>query len=497
MRPTSDLHRLAARTVLIAFDGTSAPRWLVDAVETAGYAGVVLFGSNIGDDDQVAALTRQLAAASPDVIVSVDEEGGDVTRLGYAHGSLYPGNAALGAVDDVELTAGVYGAMGADLGALGVTLDFAPSADINSAADNPVIGTRSFGADPSLVTRHTVAAIDGLQRAGVAACVKHFPGHGATSVDSHFDVPTVDEPLEVLRARELAPFRAAVEAGVAAVMTAHVRVPALTGDLPATISRTALHDLLRTELGFDGAIVTDSMEMTAIRGTVGMAEGAVLALAAGADLLCTGGQLRGPDVVEPMVAAIVEAVRSGRLPEARLVDAAGRAQAVAHWRGRRHRDDIVEADGRQVGLAAARRAVTLLSGSRVAITRPLVVELQAPPSMAVGTVPWGLTPHLESAVPGTERRRVNEETADADLLVTDADGGSLIVVTRDAHRFPWQQKLVDELTARRADVIVVEMGLPIWRPQRAAAYVATYGAGRSNALAAAELLLRRRRRPSS
>jgi beta-N-acetylhexosaminidase len=313
---------------------------------------VCLFGSNIRSDDQVAALIARLRAVAPYTIVSVDEEGGDVTRLAHAQGSPYPGNAALGAVDDPELTERVYHAMGADLGPLGFTVDFAPSGDVNSVDDNPVIGTRSFGADPELVSRHTAAAVRGLHRAGLAACVKHFPGHGGTNGDSHVEVATVDVPLDVLHKRELAPFVAAIKAGVEVVMTGHVRVPVVTGDAPATLSRAALTDLLRGELGFDGVVVTDSMEMAPIRATVGMAEGAALALAAGADLLCTGGELRGRHIVEPMVEGIVGAVEDGRLPEERVADAAARIRTLAT------RPTIPgvrpSADG-TVGLLAARR----------------------------------------------------------------------------------------------------------------------------------------------
>ncbi len=485
MSQPSELHRLAAATVLVAFDGTSASPWLRHAVAQGGYGGVILFGSNIESDEQVQALTAELRAVRPDLIVSVDEEGGDVTRLAHSAGSPYPGNAALGAIDDPDLTRRVYRAMGTDLRSLGFTLDMAPSGDVNSAHDNPVIGTRSFGDAAELVARHTAAAVHGLRDAGIAACVKHFPGHGATNVDSHLSLPTVDAPLEMLHARELAPFRAAIAAGVPAVMTAHVRVPELTGDEPATLSRAALHGLLRTELGFRGAIVTDSMEMAVIRETVGMAEGAVLALAAGADLLCTGGYLRGPEAVEPMVEAIVAAVRDGRLAEERLVDAAARVATLARVSGAGTADETDAA----VGLSAARRAVTLVDGMPERLVRPLVVELQAPPGIAAGPVPWGVAGLIADLVPGTDVRRVTEIQVSVEALLAQATDRSLVVVVRDAHRHPWQAAIVERLAAARPDVVVVEMGLPVWRPKAAAAYLATYGAGRSNALAATELLV--------
>ncbi|WP_346110072.1 glycoside hydrolase family 3 protein, partial [Nonomuraea maheshkhaliensis] len=322
------LRRLAAGTLLVAFQGTTAPAWVLRELEQ-GLGGVTLFGFNVADPGQVLDLTTALRGAG-DPVISLDEEGGDVTRLAYHVGSPYPGNAALGAVDDVELTRRVYRAIGSELAACGINLDMAPSADVNTEADNPVIGTRSFGTVPDLVARHTVAAVEGLQSVRVAACVKHFPGHGATRVDSHLDVPVVDVNLEVLRARELAPFRAAIGAGARSVMTAHVAVPALTGDTPATLSGAALTGLLRGELGYDGVIVTDALDMRAITESVGLAGGAVLTLAAGADLLCLG-PLPTYDDVLAIIAGIEAAVHDGRLPLDRLERAAAPAAELRAW----------------------------------------------------------------------------------------------------------------------------------------------------------------------
>ena len=191
-----ELRRLALGTLLAAFPGRTAPDWALDLLAD-GLAGHTLFGHNIAEPEQVAALTAQLRAARPDVLVAIDEEGGDVTRLAHRTGSPYPGNAALGTVDDQNLTRQVYASIGADLVAAGINFDLAPTIDVNTADDNPIIGTRSFGADPLLVSRHAGAAIAGLQSAGVApSCAKHFPGHGATVADSHLELPTVDASLD-------------------------------------------------------------------------------------------------------------------------------------------------------------------------------------------------------------------------------------------------------------------------------------------------------------
>ncbi|MYS15193.1 glycoside hydrolase family 3 protein, partial [Streptomyces sp. SID4982] len=295
-RGTDTLTRDALTVLQPGFTGTTAPDWLLRRLGE-GLASVGLFGRNIVSPEQLSALTAQLRVERPDVLVAIDEEGGDVTRLEARTGSSFPGNHALGAVDDLELTHAVARELGRRLAACGVHLNWAPSADVNSNPGNPVIGVRSFGADTALVARHTAAYVTGLQSAGVAACTKHFPGHGDTAVDSHHALPRIDVPADVLQARELAPFRAALAAGTRAVMSAHILVPALDPDRPATLSRPVLTDLLRGELGYQGLIVTDGMEMRAVSGTYGIEHGSVLAVAAGADAICVGGGLADDETV--------------------------------------------------------------------------------------------------------------------------------------------------------------------------------------------------------
>jgi beta-N-acetylhexosaminidase len=488
MAGRGDLERLADGVLLPGFEGTRAPRWLLRRVE-GGLGGVVLYGRNVRDGGQVAGLTGALRAAGGlELLVAIDEEGGDVTRLEAATGSSYPGNLALGVADDEDLTRSVGLAMGAGLAAAGVNLNLAPVADVNANPDNPVIGVRSFGADPGRVAAHTVAMVAGLQAAGVAACVKHFPGHGDTSVDSHLALPTAGGGRDGLEGA-LLPFRAAVGAGVQAVMTAHILVPALD-EVPATISRRVLTGLLRQELGFDGLVVTDALEMRAIAGTVGMAEGAVRSVAAGADALCVGGEHADEAVVDLLAGALAGAVRSGRLAEERLAEAAGRVALVGKWAGAAPPPPPVEPG---IGLAAARRAVRADGAVRLG-PGAVVVELQGRTSMAVGAVPWGVGDVLAGRDPTVEVVRVGEGEAGA---VDPAAGRPLVVVVRDLHRHQWQAELLGRLLGARADVVVVEMGLPASRHEAraggaeagAAGYVATHGAGRVNALAAAEVLL--------
>ncbi|WP_229071256.1 glycoside hydrolase family 3 N-terminal domain-containing protein [Actinoplanes sp. DH11] len=473
------LRRLALRTLLAAFPGTTAPDWALELVAD-GLAGHTLFGTNVAGAEQLARLTGTLRSARPDVLLAIDEEGGDVTRLGHLTGSPYPGNAALGAVDDPDLTRRVYAAVGGDLAAAGVNLNLAPTVDVNTADDNPIIGTRSFGADPALVARHAAAAVTGLESAGVAACAKHFPGHGATVSDSHLELPTVDVTPDVLHRRDLPPFAAAVAAGSQAVMSAHIRVPALTGDLPATFSRAVLTGLLRDELGFRGAIVTDALEMRGAAGAAGSVPlAAVAALAAGADLLCIGAVV-DRDLVEAVAAEIAGAVTDGRLAASRLEGAAARTAALAAWTATPR---PAAAEDHALGLAAARRAVRV-EGAPRELAAPLIVQLTSGSSIAEGSVPWGLRPHLD----GTELLEVAAVSTTPEQVAAAAGDRPVVVVGRRIHSSPEARALVEKLAQGRP-VGVVEMGWPSsWRPAGVRAFVVTYGASRANGQAAAEVL---------
>ncbi|HSS62650.1 MAG TPA: beta-N-acetylhexosaminidase, partial [Candidatus Limnocylindrales bacterium] len=463
----SSPHQLALRCILPGFAGTSMPEWVRRRVDE-GLGGVVLFGRNIEHRDQVRALVASLHAERAGLLVAIDEEGGDVTRLEARTGSSYPGNLALGAADDPTLTAEVARAMGAELADIGIDLDLAPVADVNSNPLNPVVGVRSFGANPELVARHTAAWVDGLQGTGVAACAKHFPGHGDTEADSHVELPfAAADP----RRGALQPFEAAIEAGVRAVMSAHIVVPALD-TAPATISPRVMTGLLRDELGFDGLAVSDGLDMRALSGERGIAEAAVLALIAGCDALCVGGGPSGQEVVDEIAAALIEAVRRGRLSEARLEQAAGRVDALASWRAAQPRG-AVEAEG--VGLRAARRAITRQGSVRVS-DHAVVMRLGSLPSIAAGDVPWGVAEALAA-------RGVDVVESEADRK-----DHSLVVVVRDLHRLPAQREAVEEILARRPDAVVVDMGVPVCKPRGAAGYIATHGSARVCGQAAAELM---------
>jgi beta-N-acetylhexosaminidase len=485
-RAADTLTRDALTVLQPGFTGVTAPDWLLRRLGE-GLASVGLFGRNIASPEQLAALTAQLRAERDDVLVAIDEEGGDVTRLEARTGSGFPGNHALGAVDDLELTREVAHELGRRLAECGVNLNWAPSADVNSDPANPVIGVRSFGADPALVARHTAAYVTGLQSAGVAACTKHFPGHGDTAVDSHHALPRIDVPAEVLAERELVPFRAALAAGTKAVMSAHILVPALDPARPATLSRRVLTTLLREELGYDGLIVTDGMEMQAVAATYGIERGSVLAIAAGADAICVGGGLADDETVRRLRDALTTAVRTGELPEDRLADAAERVRRLARWAASAPagtggaRPDI--------GLTAARRALRVTGADTFTpLTEPPYVAALTPvANIAVGDeTPWGVAAELARLLPGTATGSFAGE--DAGRAVRAAAGERRIVaVVRDEHRHPWMSAALDTLLAARPDTIVVEMGVP-QAPPRGALHLATHGAARICGRAAAEVI---------
>ena len=282
--------------------------------------GVILFARNIEAPEQVAELsidTQTLASEIP-LWVSVDQEGGRVARLRKPF-TEWPPMAVLGRSGSAELASRFAAALAAELKAVGITLDYAPVLDIHTNPKNPVIGDRALAENADAVARLGAAIVRGLQDNGVAACGKHFPGHGDTAVDSHLDLPLVEHPPDRIRRVECIPFREAIRADVAFIMTAHVLVPSLDEERPATLSPRIVQDILRDELGYQGVILSDDLEMKAIAQTREIPEAAVQAIAAGCDgvLICSGNIEAQATTLE----ALVHAVEDGRISYKRLEEA--------------------------------------------------------------------------------------------------------------------------------------------------------------------------------
>jgi beta-N-acetylhexosaminidase len=322
---SGSLRRQIGRLLIAGFGGHQVPVELASLAREFSLGGVILFARNVAEPEQVAELCYESARLVPDLPlwVSVDQEGGRVARL-KAPFTEWPPMATLGRSGDIRLAERFARALATELKAAGITLDYAPVLDVLTNAKNPVIGDRALAEKAEDVGRLGAAIIRTLQAEGVAACGKHFPGHGDTSVDSHLELPLVEHPPDRLRAVEFVPFRAAVRADVATIMTAHIFAPALDEQRPATLSRHVVTDLLRHELGFEGVILSDDLEMKAIANNYAVPEAAVLAIEAGCDgvLICSADY----DTQAQTLEALIYAVESERLPYSRVEDALKRQQ---------------------------------------------------------------------------------------------------------------------------------------------------------------------------
>ena len=472
--------RLAAGCMLGSYDGTDVPQWLLERVGE-GLGGVLLFAQNIVDDAQVAEACGALRAARDDVVIAIDEEGGDVTRLDASHGSDTPCPAAFGAVDDVQLTFGAFADLGRRVKSLGIDLTLAPCADINSNPLNPIIGLRSFGTTADVVSRHVAAAVQGFRSSGLTACVKHYPGHGDTSADTHLGPARITASIEALTARELAPFAAAITAGVDAVLTAHIVVDALDS-APASLS-ARWTDHLRRTTGFDGAIVTDALDMDAVaqgRGLAGVADAAVLALAAGSDLLCVGSNFDA-SMTDTVVEAVTAALADGRLDRAALRRSCERNIAL-----RRAPVDATLSSSCASSFVAA-HAVTVTG---VLPDGPFaVLECRPRASIVCFNVKWGIADQLAGRGWPTATIGEGDPIGDTcDALLSAAVQLPVVVVVRDAGVHPWQASVVEHCRRVRPALVVAEMGWP-QRNQQGPTTIVTHGAARSSAQALIDRLV--------
>ncbi|MGG1517129.1 beta-N-acetylhexosaminidase [Paenibacillus oryzisoli] len=501
------LREKIGQMLLCGFEGTASTDRVKELIQEHHVGGVIYFARNVETTEQVAALSnevQQLAAASDTwpLWVSIDQEGGMVARIteGVA---LMPGQMALAAgalgeqEGDQELNheaayASAY-ISGRELRALGINLNFAPVLDVNNNSQNPVIGVRSFGESAELVADFGVRAVQGYQDANVVATAKHFPGHGDTSVDSHLDLPTIAHDQARIRSLELVPFVKAIEHGVDAIMSSHIYFPAFEPEKrPATLSKAVLTGLLREELGYDGVIMTDCMEMNAIAVHYGTVAASVMAIEAGADLVLISHRM---DLQLGAIDAIEQAVRDGRISEARLDASVARLLALKTRRGlvgaqpasaasesvateahhavaQRLSEASITLVKDEQGLLPLRRARTLAITVAAAVSSG-VDEAYAASSLGAVLVAHGLEVVdrvLPLAAVADEHTAVLAEAAAADVA-------QIVIGTYNARFHAPQGELLRALQALGKPLVVVALRVPydlLELPADASTFVAAY-----------------------
>jgi beta-N-acetylhexosaminidase len=491
---------------MLAFEGERLPRRIAARLAEAPAAGVTLFRHyNIGTPTQVRELTADIqraGAAAPEasparpLLIAADQEGGQFLALGDAT-TPFAGNMALGAVDDVALTEAVGRAIGTEARAMGVNVVYAPVADVASNPANPGLGIRAFGDDPALVARHVVAMVAGLQSAGVAATVKHAPGKGHVSVDTHHGLAAVDAPRDVLERREFVPFRAAFAAGARLAMSGHAALPAVSGrdDLPSTLSRAVMTDLLRDELGFGGVTISDALDMRALAQGPEQAADVVAAIQAGVDLLLASAD---PEALARIEATLVAAAGRQLFDADELAAADRRIAELRAWLGSVGPAPGLEVVGspahEELARSLAAWAITLVRDDRGLV--PTTAADPDRPVLAVMPRPADLTPaDTSSTVPpalATALRRYHRDVAEViveqrpdeasiaavrDRASALAEGGLAVIGTIDGHRQPEQLQLVEAVAATGVPTIAVAMRGPwdVASYPASATAIATYG----------------------
>ncbi|WP_370325683.1 glycoside hydrolase family 3 protein [Euzebya sp.] len=459
--------------LLLGFEGHELPPDTADLLARGIGIGVTLFRhGNVRDVAQVRELTDAIRrAAGRPVLVCADQEGGQFLALGDDT-TPFAGNLALGAADDPDLTRRVAAAMAAEIRAAGVDVDYAPVCDLLTNPDNPNLGIRCFGADPDHVARHAAAFTAGLVDGGAVAAAKHFPGKGDAAVDSHHQLPTLPHDLAAMEGRELVPFAAALDAGAQLVMTAHAAYPAITGrsDLPATLARPILTDLLRGRLGFDGVVVTDALDMKALGQGARQAIDAISALRAGADLLLATAQ---PGMTERLVEGLDAAVSRDLLEIDDLARSAARtARLAAAVDGPRPPLDVI-------GSAAHRDLAAELAARATTLVRDPAGLLPLSPSarvLAVMPRPFDRTPaDTSSTVAPQLAAALGAVVGSVDELVVDGDpdGGKVdeavrraasadvvVLGTIDAHAHPGQAALAGALAGTGRPLVTTSLRVP-------------------------------------
>ena len=460
--------------------------------------GIILFRRNIQSPQQVANLTtelQQVAVQTPNAIplfIAIDQEGGIVTRLKKG-ATVFPGNLALGATRSESLAEKAGEITALELAAVGINLNFAPVMDINTNPRNPVIGVRAYGDSPMLVSQLGTAYIRGLQANGVLATAKHFPGHGDTHVDSHKKLPTVGHDEERMNAVELAPFRAAIEARVAAMMSAHILYPALDADTPATLSHRVLTGLLREQLGFEGLIITDDLEMQAIDAHYQTGNAAVMAIQAGADIVMVPWSLKKQ---QQAYNALRNAVKRGKISRTRLEASVRRILKTKNDFGLFEPQPVARDLGNPQHLAIAQtiatQAITLVKSSDGVL--PLNAESRKPVMLITASRIFAnafLKAHTDTA--HITHVKIPKQFDIAQLLpqLPQQEVAVIVAGIANAH----QALLIHQLSQiTTTPIVVVSLASPylLGRCPDVAAAIAAYDGNYYSALAAVDVILGRK-----
>lgn len=477
---TLTIEQAIGQKLMLAFAGTQPSPDILATIQTQHVGGVSLFRAlNVVNPPQVRALTEALqraAAASgqPPLLIAVDQEGGQLMAIGDGATS-FPGNMALGATGSTELAHRAGHAIGLELAAMGVNVNYAPVCDVNTNPHNPTVGVRSFGEDPALVARMGAAFITGMQSAGVAATAKHFPGGGDVAVDPHHEVPVASYDRQRLDRVELLPFAHAIEAGVHLMMTAHVAIPALNDglDLPATLSHPIMQGLLRGEMGFEGVIISDALEMGAIAQGAGQIIDIIAATLAGVDLLLLNADL---NLQRLAFDGLRHALKRALIPRDYLFASAQRVLALKEWLAGQVRPEIEvvgNAGHRALAGEIAGRSITLVRDEaqrlplRLAPEARLALVLPQPEDLTPADTSSYVAPTLADAMRRyhpqvdefvTAHRPTSEEIAAVRERLQSYD--LVIAGTISAHLNPEQAALVNALLEAEVPLIVVALRTP-------------------------------------
>jgi beta-N-acetylhexosaminidase len=466
--------------LMLAFVGQEPPARILRWLKERPLGGFTLFRPhNYGNPAQVRALTDSLQRAAkvaghPPLLIATDQEGGQLAAMGHP-ATQFAGNMALGATRDPELARRVGYAIGRELAALGINVNYAPICDLNTNPTNPSLGIRSFGDDPLIASDLAAAMVEGLQAAGVAATLKHFPGKGQAAVDSHYQMPLIDHSRERLEAVELPPFKAGLAAGARLIMTGHFAIPSLSGasKIPATLSRAVMHDFVRDELGFDGVVITDALDMGAISQGAGQIIDVIAAVRAGVDLLLL---TIDESVQERLYAGLQLAYTRGLIGDEHLTGSLNCIFALKQWAGAQPQPelDVVGcAEHRQLEEEVAQRSLTLVrdqagllplrpaAGARVAAIMPQPKDLT--PADTSSSIQPALAAALRAYHPDVDEFITSHPPTDAEIaaLREKAAGYDLLVVgTLNAMMDKQQAALVHALLARGVPMIAVALRIP-------------------------------------